>query len=119
MVYRLPLQSGQPWPPIGGPLLDRDIRELPGSVPRNNALSTTSAAILTANPRRRLVVISNDDTAIVCYLARGQTAIVNAGIRLGPGETLIDQPDIFGRMYYGVWSAVAASGTPELTVSEE
>jgi len=94
-------------------------RELPGAPARGETLSTTSEVVCPPNIRRRLLVLTNDDTGIVIYLARSQSAAANAGIPLQPGASLIDKPDVFGRMYYGPWSAVAASGTPVLAISEE
>lgn len=95
------------------------VTELPGAPPRSVTLSTASAIVCTPNPRRRKVVLSNDDATIVIYVCRGATAIVNAGIPIPPRASLVDEPDVLGRMYYGPWSAVATSGTPVLAISEE
>lgn len=92
---------------------------LPGAPPRAMALSTSSAIISSPNWRRRKIIITNDSAEII-YLARGESASANAGIRLNAnGGTLIDAPDVYGRMYYGPWAAVAASGSPALLISEE
>lgn len=47
------------------------------------SVGTTSTLVLSANPRRIYAAFVNDGTDIV-YLALGNTAVVNRGIRLNP-----------------------------------
>ncbi len=94
--------------------------ELPGGPPRSASVTTASSIIVAplSRERRKLIIVNNGAKA--CFLCRGQTAVANAGIRLNPtGSSLVDEPDNLGRMYRGSWSAITASDTTTLTISEE
>lgn len=92
---------------------------LGGGPPFSVALSTTSAVVVRACWTRKLIVFSNAST-IGMWLARADNATANAGIYLAPnGGSLVDQPDMFGRIYSGPWAALSASGTPTLSISED
>ena len=93
--------------------------ELGGAPPLAATVGTTSVIVLRSNPTRKKVVFINDsDTAI--YLARSQTAVVNAGIRLNAtGGAFVDEPDVYGRMYTGEWSAISSAATKNLCISED
>jgi len=82
-------------------------------------VGTTSAIVVRESLRRKKIVFVNDsDTHI--YLARAENAALNAGIRLqSNGGTLIDEPDAFGRMYYGPWSAITSAANKNLCISED
>lgn len=94
-------------------------RDLVGCVPQVVTLSTASQIILRDYPQRRKVVISNA-SGIGVWLARSQTAIVGSGIYLAPnGTVLVDEPDVYGSIYRGPWSAIAVSGSPTIGISED
>lgn len=93
--------------------------ELGGGPPTQLALSTTSAIAVRACYTRKKLVLCNN-TLIDIWLSRSDSAVVNAGILLqASGGSLVDEPDTWGRIYMGPWSAIAASGTPILSISED
>ena len=93
--------------------------ELPGSSPRAVSVTTTSAIVVRENRGRKKLVLCNDGSDII-YLVRGQTAVINTGIRLNAnGGSIVDEPDILGRMYLGPWSAIVATTTSVLTIAED
>lgn len=86
------------------------------------ALSTTSIVAIPAvtfpNIRKRLT-LSNADTSILISLEKGRPAVSGEGILLWPRTHATDEPDPRGYMYQGSYSAIAASGTPDLAYTEE
>ena len=93
--------------------------EIGGGIPSQVALSTTSLVVARDAPGRKKIVFCNAGT-IDIWLARGQYAILNAGILLqANGGSVVDEPDTRGRMYTGTWAALSASGTPILSISED
>ena len=74
-----------------------------------------STLVLAANPKRADAVFVNDSNQPI-YLARGNAAVMNAGIRLNAsgGSYEIDNNNLFlGAIY-----AIATGGDKNLTVSE-
>ena len=68
-----------------------------GQAPVGVNVSTTSGAILAANASRKCAIIVNDSDTVM-YLAIGQTAVINRGIRVnaGGGNLIISKTgDIF------------------------
>lgn len=76
-------------------------------------LSVASGLLVAANQNRRSIILCNDDAAIVVYLAFGVAAVLNAGLRLGPGQMTPVILDWAGDIF-----AIAASGTPKVTFVE-
>lgn len=79
------------------------------------AVAAASTLVIAANPKRiDLVLVNDSDEAI--YLARGNAAVMNAGIRLnatgGSYEIKYDN------MFLGAIYAICASGQKNLTISE-
>lgn len=94
-------------------------QDLGGGIPSAIALSTTSAVVARDAPSRKKIVFCNA-TTIDMWLARGQFAILNSGIYLqANGGSVVDEPDTLGRIYTSTWAAIAASGTPTLSISED
>lgn len=97
--------------------MDINYRET-GGPPRSVTVGTTSTLVSTARKRRKIILTNDSDEEI--YLARADSAALNAGIRLNAdGGALIDEPDSTGFMYAGPWYAICASGSKNLCVSED
>ena len=78
-------------------------------------VGAASTLVIAANPRRADAVFVNDSNEVI-YLARGNAAVMNAGIRLNAagGSYEINRNNLF----LGVINAICASGDKNLTVSE-
>lgn len=76
-------------------------------------VGTTSTTVRAANPARKFLFLCNDGTETI-YVSLGSAAVMNTGIRLnaGGGSTIINE------QYTGVVSAICASGSMNLTFSE-
>ena len=74
-----------------------------------------TTVVLAANPNRADAVFVNDSNQPI-YLARGNAAVMNAGIRLnaGGGSYEINRDNLF----LGAINAIATGGDKNLTVSE-
>ena len=92
--------------------------ELPGSSPRAASVTTASSIVVRENQGRKKLVLCNDGADVI-YVVRGQSAVINSGIRLPTGAVLVDEPDTLGRMYLGPWSAIVTTTTSVLTISED
>lgn len=79
------------------------------------AVGTDSTSVLAANPKRMDAVFVNDSNKPI-YLARGNTAVLNQGIRLNAegGAYEINRNNLF----LGAINAIAEGGAKNLTVSE-
>ena len=92
--------------------------DIGGGTPGFATVGVVSAIALSQNPRRKKVVFCNDSVNVI-YLARSGTAYLNRGPRLAPGGSVVDEPDIYGRIYTGPWAAIAAGAGSNLTISED
>lgn len=79
------------------------------------AVGITTTVVLAANPGRADAVFVNDSNQPI-YLARGNAAVLNAGIRLNAngGSYEINRNNLFR----GAINAIAEGGAKNLTVSE-
>ena len=79
------------------------------------AVDTATTVVLAANPGRKDAVFVNDSNQPI-YLARGNDAVLNQGIRLnsGGGSYEINRDNLF----LGAINAIATGGDKNLTVSE-
>lgn len=79
------------------------------------AVGTDTTVVLAANPRRHEAVFVNDSNKPI-YLARGNDAVLNQGIRLNAegGSYEINRNNLF----LGAINAIAEGGDKNLTVSE-
>lgn len=79
------------------------------------AVDTSTTEVLAANPRRHEAVFVNDSNKPI-YLARGNDAVLNQGIRLNAagGSYEINRDNLF----LGAINAIAEGGAKNLTVSE-
>jgi hypothetical protein len=77
-----------------------------------NALSTTAELIVAANNGRTMAEIKNADAAISIYLGSSSSVSTSNGHLLKAGESFVFQ-DYDGPIY-----AIAASGTPTVTILE-
>lgn len=79
------------------------------------AIQMESTPVLAANPRRADAVFVNDSNQVI-YLARGEAAVMNEGIRLNAngGSYEINRNNLF----LGAINAIATGGDKNLTVSE-
>lgn len=86
------------------------------------ALSTTSASIIGTNATRKQIQICNPSTIIVWIAPAPATAVANAGIGLpavSTGTTVcVTYTAQAGSSIGNGWNAIAASGTPNITVLE-
>lgn len=85
------------------------------TTPSNYVVTTTSGTALAANANRKDAVLVNYGS-VGCFLARGATAAVGQGIYLAPGggSYNIDA----NNLYKGIITAITASGTTTLAISE-
>lgn len=83
----------------------------------NVTVGTSSTTVLEANPRRKPgTCITNDDDEEI-YLAKGEIAVMNKGMRLNPngqGVWYMTSEDL----YKGKITAICASGSKNLCVEE-
>lgn len=79
------------------------------------AVQDTSTLVLAANPKRADAVFVNDSNQPI-YLARGNVAVMNEGIRINAsgGSYEITRENLF----LGAINAIATGGDKNLTVSE-
>ena len=79
------------------------------------AVQDTTTVVLAANPARKDAVIVNDSNQAI-YLARGNDAVLNEGIRLNAngGSYEINRDNLF----LGAINAIATDAGKNLTVSE-
>ena len=81
-----------------------------------NALSITSETIAGARPTRRQLTLINNDAAIVIYINHSATGTAvdatSSHFSLAAGKQIV----VVGT---GIWTALAASGTPSLSVMDE
>lgn len=76
-----------------------------------------SVPVLLANPRRKGATIVNDSAANVIYLAKGDHAIVNTGIRLNAAG---GSYEINGQnLWLGPISAACAAAAANITWTED
>ncbi len=92
-------------------------RELGGGAPLSATAGVASAIFVRDNPSRKKIIIGNDSDSVI-YLSQSNQAVLNKGIPLRVGAVLIDEPDIFGRIYTGVWSAISLAGSKNLAYLE-
>ena len=97
---------------------DRDVAYGRSLVTTINA-GLASVIVLPANRfRKQAVFVNNSDTVI--YLAKGTTAILNAGIRLNAaGGTYIEESDALGYLWVGQFAAISSAATKNLSISED
>ena len=79
----------------------------------NEALSTSSETIFAANSDRVEACVTNNDSAIVIYIARGATATADSDA-VQPGGSWCIESKGNGYFYKGAISGIAASGTPDI-----
>lgn len=93
-----------------------------GEASRSLAFSVLaiSSIVLLANSFRKEATFTNDSDTVI-YLAKGDIATVNAGIRLNAsGGKCIIEPDSTGRIYIGPVAAIAAAaGGKVLCMTED
>lgn len=79
------------------------------------AVDTSTTVVLATNPRRHDAVFVNDSNKPI-YLARGNDAVLNQGIRLDAagGRYEINRNNLF----LGAINAIAEGGAKNLCVSE-
>ena len=79
------------------------------------AVGTSTTVVLAANPKRHEAVLVNDSNQPI-YIARGNDAVMNQGIRLTPsgGTYKINRDNLF----LGAINGIATGGAKNLCVSE-
>lgn len=90
-------------------------------------VGTTATLVADASPYRSKITFVNDSNETI-YLSKSENASNNAGIRLNAnGGSYEDYPTMFTNtkghtyayIYKGAYTAICASGSKELTVTEE
>lgn len=87
-------------------------------------LSTSASEVLLPNRNRKSFAVGNEDSAIAIFLKyeKGTALSVSStdhDFRLGPGEGVGLNAGLDGDEHVkGRWTAVAASGTPRVSVFE-
>jgi hypothetical protein len=87
-------------------------------------LSTTSAQVIGLNPTRRSLTFCNPSTIIIWIAPSGITPLAAGGVGIGlpaasTGTTVCFSTTVIGDRTQGqAWNAIAASGTPNLTILE-
>lgn len=80
------------------------------------SVGSSSTQVLAANDDRVYAAIVNDSDEDV-YLARGQTAVMNQGIRINSGGGSYEITEL--NPWTGVVNAISASGSKTVTVQED
>lgn len=92
---------------------------LGGGPSRAFIVGTASAIGIREVYRRKKLYIVNDSDSVI-YANRGDRAVLNAGIRLNAnGGSILDEPDIHGRMYDGPWAFISTGANKNLCYSED
>jgi len=78
-------------------------------------VGAVTTVILAANSRRVNAVFVNDSNEVI-YLARGNAAVLNEGIRLNASGGSYEIND--DNLYLGAVNGICASGQKNITVSE-
>lgn len=63
-------------------------------------------------------MIIGNDSDTKAYLSMSELARLNAGIPLAAGQVLIDEPDVFGRIYQGPWSVITTAANKNICFIE-
>lgn len=79
------------------------------------AVETSSTLVLAANPKRMNAIFCNDSNKPI-YLARGNAAVMNEGIRLSATTSKYEINAL--NLFCGAVYAIATGGAKNLTVSE-
>lgn len=83
------------------------------------SVAATETLVLKENSSRRRVLFVND-SANTIYLAKGDVAAANKGIRLNAnGGSFEDLPDHSLYIWQGKWKAIAPAGASNLTWVED
>lgn len=76
------------------------------------SVGVASGAVVSSRTGRKAIIMANDHATQVIYLSLGGTAVVNQGVRIGPGQVLKLED------YYGAVNAIATGAATTLTYSE-
>jgi len=93
----------------------------PGQASRDGAIAcgAVSLIVLNANIFRKQATFTNDSINII-YIAKGNLATINSGIRLNAnGGAFTLQPDTSGRIYVGPIAAIATGAASNLCWTED
>jgi len=83
-----------------------------------STLGTTSLQFLQDEPRRAKLILCNDSPNNI-FLSMLGKAVVNEGIFLiANGGSYCEEPDVYGRIFTGVWSGIATVAGSILTICE-
>ena len=82
----------------------------------NVAMSTASETVFAANTARKSATITNNDASIAIHVAMATTA-TTAWSRVAAGQAWVLEP-VEGRIYQGIITVIAASGTPAISGDE-
>ena len=75
--------------------------------------STGSTGAVAANAKRNYLLIINDSDTVV-YLAFGEAAVANKGVRLNANGGSYEMSERFGNLHQGAVNCINASGTKVL-----
>ena len=90
-----------------------------GSRSSSTPIGVTSTAVLRPNSHRKEATFTNN-SANTIFLAKGQEASLNAGIRLNAnGGSAVIKPDTTGRIYSGPITAISAFAAMSLCWTED
>lgn len=79
-----------------------------GVINRGQQAGVTTTLLVQPRAERKRVTFINDGATIV-YLAKGEHAALNSGIRLNAnGGSIVDESDPLGYMYVGPWSGISS-----------
>lgn len=86
------------------------VKEVTSITNFNVSVGSSNTQVLAANSSRKLLILVNDSDENI-YIALGETAILNSGIRLNKkgGSLTLDDPK-----YTGVVNAICSSGSKNL-----
>lgn len=89
------------------------------TVPRNYTVLVAPGGIGVRDyPNRKRLALTNLGAAEV-FAAKNPQALLNAGLPIQPNQMLIDEPDVYGRIYTGAWSFVSVAGGEVVAINEE
>jgi len=89
------------------------------SVPTFATVGVASATFLSQNLRRKGVLFVNTSANMI-YLTKGESpGVVGSGIPLYPNGGHYGEPDNLGRVWLGVWNAIASVAGSNLAITED
>ena len=83
----------------------------------SQTIAVTTAEIAARREQRHLLVLGNDSDEVM-YLAIDDDSVLNEGIRLGVGDTLVIDRNFYQDILNLPFTAISATGGKNMTITE-